>query len=443
MFIIMPKILGVFKTEQEKRLNSYSLPELREEVSKVQLVGYSSLNKKDLVAFMMDDSKQERSHLFKHLKGKKGPEKGKEGPTVAILMTYTVGELRKEVSKTLLKGFKTMSKGEVIALIMLHSHRFSHLLGRGSPKEDEVPEDALDVENFPDSRFHPDGYNLIVTDAIEKLREERAEKSKERQLPLYRDIPFFKKGATVNPDTGEIFTKEAWRAWRRIHSFGDADWVRDTEERELEEELDQARRVRFGKGHHILLMGGYAKNKDILWWQYNRGKQDAYMFMGENNTDPTLVGTFDSVDYNWGGKGELTFNKRFQGSAFEKEWEEGDFHHEDNYPQTFGEWKKVEAKRKRDKERVRKNLERNRKFKQEDEEKRIRGRYSKSQIVALREDSAWATFAEEKFSYGETESLPYAWELYRKDQLMTWREMNSQEKTLGEYIQNEIQGPEM
>ena len=354
---------------------------------------------------MMDDSKQERSHLFKHLKGKKGPEKGKEGPTVAILMTYTVGELRKEVSKTLLKGFKTMSKGEVIALIMLHSHRFSHLLGRGSPKEDEVPEDALDVENFPDSRFHPDGYNLIVTDAIEKLREERAEKSKERQLPLYRDIPFFKKGATVNPDTGEIFTKEAWRAWRRIHSFGDADWVRDTEERELEEELDQARRVRFGKGHHILLMGGYAKNKDILWWQYNRGKQDAYMFMGENNTEPTLVGTWEGDNSFSSPWGRMKFNKRFQGSALEKEWEEEGAGGRPNHSRqgtmekhTFGEWKKKEAKRKRDEKRVREveewrkerdrksamNIAREEYFKKQDEDMKRRGENHNQRLTRVK-----------------------------------------------------------
>ena len=82
------------------------------------------------------------------------------------------------------------------------------------------------------------------------------------------------------------------------------------------------------------------------------------------------------------------------------------------------------------------------------EEERIRGDYSKSHMNMLIDNSAWASFAEETFSTGRTESLPYAWELWklqnkREGTPLDWGMMSADQRTIGEYLQNDIQGPEM
>ena len=385
----MPKILGVFKENAEQILNTYSLPELRKEVDKVQLKGYANLNKKDLVAFMM-----KTPHLFTHLKGKKGPEKGMEGPTMGILMSYSVTELRKEVSKTLLKKYHTMSKAEVIALILLHSHRFTHLTGKRDDdvrSDPVVVEDKLEIEEMPDSRFHPDGYNLIVTDAVQKLRDERSAKYINNRLPLYRDIIHFKEGVTRDPDTGVLFTKETWYNWRQRHGF--------IEDRDTDDSVLKAR---------IFQYQGKFYWRDI----YDNTLYQATGGTNHGDRDPEhvyglQVGQFGDIVGKMvmeGYDSRFEFNERF---------------------------KPIERKKL-----------------QVEEEERIRGDYSKSHMNMLIDNSAWASFAEETFSTGRTESLPYAWELWklqnkRAGTPLDWGMMSADERTIGEYLQNDIQGPEM
>lgn len=385
----MPKILGVFKENAEQILNTYSLPELRKEVDKVQLKGYANLNKKDLVAFMM-----KTPHLFTHLKGKKGPEKGMEGPTMGILMSYSVTELRKEVSKTLLKKYHTMSKAEVIALILLHSHRFTHLTGKRDDdvrSDPVVVEDKLEIEEMPDSRFHPDGYNLIVTDAVQKLRDERSLKYIQNRLPLYRDIPFFKEGATRDPDTGVIFTKETWYNWRQRHGF--------IEDRDTDDSVLKARIFQYnGEWYWRDLYDNTVYQTIDGHRPTGADKDDVYGLEVGQFGDP--VG--EMVPRGYGA--DFVFNERF---------------------------KPIERKKL-----------------QVEEEERIRGDYSKSHMNMLIDNSDWATFAEETFSTGRTESLPFAWELWKLQNKMEgtplmWGMISADERTIGEYLQNDIQGPEM
>ena len=60
-------------------------------------------------------------------------------PTREILQSYTVTDLRKEISKTNIKGYSSMKKSEVIELMMKpeHKSKFNHLKMKGKPAKPE------------------------------------------------------------------------------------------------------------------------------------------------------------------------------------------------------------------------------------------------------------------------------------------------------------------
>tara|TARA_R110000822_G_scaffold20158_8_gene64949 strand:+ start:951 stop:1337 length:387 start_codon:yes stop_codon:yes gene_type:complete len=53
-------------------------------------------------------------------------------PTVEILHSHTIGVLKKEISKTNIKGYSKMKKGEIVALMMEHKDRFHHIQMAGA-----------------------------------------------------------------------------------------------------------------------------------------------------------------------------------------------------------------------------------------------------------------------------------------------------------------------
>ena len=56
-------------------------------------------------------------------------------PTVEILKTYSVVELKREIGKARIKGYSKLKKAEVLDLMMKHKEKFHHLKGKSkAPK---------------------------------------------------------------------------------------------------------------------------------------------------------------------------------------------------------------------------------------------------------------------------------------------------------------------
>lgn len=56
-------------------------------------------------------------------------------PTVEILKTYSVIELKREIGKARIKGYSKLKKAEVLDLMMKNKEKFHHLKGKGkAPK---------------------------------------------------------------------------------------------------------------------------------------------------------------------------------------------------------------------------------------------------------------------------------------------------------------------
>ena len=51
----------------------------------------------------------------------------------SILNSHPVGHLKKEISKTNIKGYSKMKKGEIIDLMLKYPDRFKHIRTYGEP----------------------------------------------------------------------------------------------------------------------------------------------------------------------------------------------------------------------------------------------------------------------------------------------------------------------
>ena len=61
-----------------------------------------------------------------------------------ILNSYSVSELKKEISKTNIKGYSKMKKSEVIELMMKYKERFSYLkMKEMKPKKSPVKKETV------------------------------------------------------------------------------------------------------------------------------------------------------------------------------------------------------------------------------------------------------------------------------------------------------------
>ena len=268
-------------------LDSYTLVELRKEIEQSQLKGYSRMTKPEIINLMMS-----HKSLFQHLKGKAGKklvDKG-EGLSVAILKTYTLGELRKEVGKTQITGYNKASKDDVIKIMMENKERFHHLLGKGVEQPAEAVEDEEDdevdeeYENLTQGeKEEVDAYNFIfpIAEANRRYREEHGipeqdpnsgmiviDQEEEREEEGYRAFPtgndtIFNEWPSHNYN---IYTKEAFNMYnQRVGDWdpktstiilfnGDRLVKAETEEdyrarleKEEEEELDREHYARIEK----------------------------------------------------------------------------------------------------------------------------------------------------------------------------------------------------
>jgi len=82
-----------------------------------------------------------------------------------ILQSYSVNELKKEISKQNIKGYSKMKKAEIINLMMKHKDKFTYLKKKEmkkkeEPKKKEQPKPEPKKEKKKKRPFQPIGSNI-------------------------------------------------------------------------------------------------------------------------------------------------------------------------------------------------------------------------------------------------------------------------------------------
>ena len=114
------------------------------------------------------------------------------------LESHPVATLKKEISKTNVKGYSKMKKNEVVSLMLKHSDRFNHIQHANQPP----PKKFKVTRKIKTEEIHPDGIHLHIDwkdgekelkkfktakqgeTAFKKIRAERKEKRNYKQMKL-------------------------------------------------------------------------------------------------------------------------------------------------------------------------------------------------------------------------------------------------------------------
>ena len=119
-----------------------------------------------------------------------------------ILNSHPVGTLKKEISKTNVKGYSKMKKAEVVELMMKHKDRFGHITMKGKAKPAEKPAEAE----------KPKKKKLTKEEVKERVRTRKARNEKPAEKPAEKPKakspakPKAKSPAKPNQTAGEKLT---------------------------------------------------------------------------------------------------------------------------------------------------------------------------------------------------------------------------------------------
>tara|TARA_R110002126_G_scaffold51499_2_gene140768 strand:- start:6048 stop:7082 length:1035 start_codon:yes stop_codon:yes gene_type:complete len=119
-----------------------------------------------------------------------------------ILNSHPVGTLKKEISKTNVKGYSKMKKAEVVELMMKHKDRFGHMAMKGKAKPAEKPAEAE----------KPKKKKLTKEEVKERVRTRKARNEKPAEKPAEKPKakspakPKAKSPAKPNQTAGEKLT---------------------------------------------------------------------------------------------------------------------------------------------------------------------------------------------------------------------------------------------